>query len=421
MKNKQYSDEFKELIIKECQETGNVALVARRHEMSPNTIHTWLMKNRKNGSVKALPKAKKQREKAMEKRLKEVSTENDRLKRLLADKELELAILRELRDIQNPPVADRFIIAKRWIDKGYNASLVLDSVGLSPSTYYQRVKGIKPYTDNQGLRKRTPGRKIPGYSVNVKGKAVPDAIIKENIKEIVTGDGFPYGYKKINVTLKEDYQLIINHKKTYRLCKELNILRPQRKIYPYRPRKLAKREKITAPNQQWQMDIKYGYIEGMARFFFQLSLIDVYDRSVIDYHLGLSATARDACAVLINSLKKRGLKPGMDLPVIRTDNGPQFIAKVFEKTCSKWKLTHERIPVKTPNMNAYIESFHSILEDECYSRNEFTSFTDAYKVISEYMAYYNNRRRHGSIGYMAPAKYYEAVKNSQIARGKMIA
>ena len=100
MKNKQYSDEFKELIIKECQETGNVALVARRHEMSPNTIHTWLMKNRKNGSVKALPKAKKQREKAMEKRLKEVSTENDR--RLLADKELELAILRELRDIQNP-------------------------------------------------------------------------------------------------------------------------------------------------------------------------------------------------------------------------------------------------------------------------------------------------------------------------------
>ncbi|MDK2820734.1 MAG: transposase, partial [Clostridia bacterium] len=33
--------------IKECQETGNVALVARRHEISPNTIHTWLNKLRK--------------------------------------------------------------------------------------------------------------------------------------------------------------------------------------------------------------------------------------------------------------------------------------------------------------------------------------------------------------------------------------
>jgi transposase-like protein len=102
MKKKQYGEELKELIIKECQETGNVALVARRHEMSPNTIYTWLSKYRKNGSVKTMPKAKDDRQKALEKQLKEVSTENDRLKRLLADKELELAILRELRDIQNP-------------------------------------------------------------------------------------------------------------------------------------------------------------------------------------------------------------------------------------------------------------------------------------------------------------------------------
>lgn len=162
-------------------------------------------------------------------------------------------------------------------------------------------------------------------------------------------------------------------------------MRPQRKIYLNRPRKLAKRDKVTAPNQHWQMDLKYGYIEGMGRFFFQLSLIDVYDR------------------------------------LVRTDNGPQFTAKIFEETCWKWKLTHERIPVKSPNMNAYIESFHSILEDECYSRNEFTSFTDAYRVISEYMDYYNNRRRHGSIGYMAPAKYYEAVMGNQITGEKMVA
>jgi putative transposase len=183
----------------------------------------------------------------------------------------------------------------------------------------------------------------------------------------------------------------------------------------------------TAPGvkRKWKkygsLEGKYGYIAGMDRFFFQLSLIDVYDRSVIDYHLGLSAKAKDARAVLINSLKKRGLKPGMELPIIRTDNGSQFTAKIFQETCWKWKLTHERIPIKTPNMNAYIESFHSILEDECYSRNEFSSFTDAYRVISEYMDYYNNRRRHGSIGYMAPAKYFEAVINNQITGKKLVA
>lgn len=169
------------------------------------------------------------------------------------------------------------------------------------------------------------------------------------------------------------------------------------------------------------MDLKYGYIAGMDKFFFQLSLIDVYDRSVIDYHVGLSAKSKDACAVLTSALKKRGLEPGMKLPKIRTDNGTQFTAKAFQETCWKWQLTHERIPVKTPNLNAYIESFHSILEDECYGRNEFTSFTEAYRVISEYMDYYNNRRRHGSLNYMAPAQYYEAVMNKQILGRKLVA
>jgi hypothetical protein len=52
--------------------------------------------------VKALPRKEAARTKAMEQRLKEVSLQNDQLKRLLAEKELELAILREIRDHKNP-------------------------------------------------------------------------------------------------------------------------------------------------------------------------------------------------------------------------------------------------------------------------------------------------------------------------------
>ena len=102
MTKNQYSDEFKEQIIKECQETGNVALVARRHEIATTIIHTWLKKQRQRCSVKPLPKAKEERYKAMEKQLKEVSTENDRLKRLLVEKELQLAILKDLMNYKNP-------------------------------------------------------------------------------------------------------------------------------------------------------------------------------------------------------------------------------------------------------------------------------------------------------------------------------
>ena len=97
-----FSDEFKERILKECEETGNVALVARRHQVSSNTIHTWRSNQKKKGTTKKFSRNKDERLKTVENQLKQVSTENDQLKKILADKELELAILRELRDVSNP-------------------------------------------------------------------------------------------------------------------------------------------------------------------------------------------------------------------------------------------------------------------------------------------------------------------------------
>ena len=55
-----------------------------------------------NGSIKPLSREKEKQFKEVKNRLEKVSTENDQLKRLLAEKELELAILRDLRDSINP-------------------------------------------------------------------------------------------------------------------------------------------------------------------------------------------------------------------------------------------------------------------------------------------------------------------------------
>ena len=239
--------------------------------------------------------------------------------------------------------------------------------------------------------------------------------------ELVTGDGFPYGYRKLTVCLKEDYMLLINKKKVYRLCKELDILKPQRQLKKHHPRRLAKREEINNSNQLWEMDLKYGYIKGTDQFFFQLSLIDVFDKNIISYHLGLSCKSEDACRVLKNALVKRKLAKGMKLPIIRTDNGPQFVSNLFGDRCKSIAINHQRIPVKTPNMNAHIESFHSILERDCYNRHEFMSYIQVYEVVSEYMNYYNNRYRHGSLGDKSPADYFQALQDKKIIPKAFIA
>lgn len=96
---------------------------------------------------------------------------------------------------------------------------------------------------------------------------------------------------------------------------------------------------------------------------------------------------------------------------MRTDNGPQFISHTFGQFCEKTGMEHERIPPKTPNMNAHIESFHRILEDDCLSRFQFETYGESYKEIAAFMDFYNQRRIHSSILDLSPAEFYKLQKD----------
>lgn len=258
------------------------------------------------------------------------------------------------------------------------------------------------------------GRPIPGYSLDTNGRKVCDGEIEEYIMELINGEAFGYGYYKIHILLERRYHLIINPKKVYRLCGKLGILKPQRQVKIKYPRRIAKNREITAPNQLWETDIKYGYIPGEDRFFYILSFLDVFDRSIIDYHIGLYCTGQDAAFTLNTALERRNIDPKATGLVIRSDNGPQFISNVFEETCNSLGAEHERIPVKTPNKNAHIEAFHRLLEDDCLSINEFETYVQAYIAIMDYMDYYNNVRIHSSLKYLTPAEYYLAALSGRI-------
>jgi len=102
MKRNTYSDELKEKVVHECQQLNNIALVARRHGISKPTVYAWVRKYKENGSIRTLPKDKEEKYTEIKKRVNKLGTENNQLKKLLAEKELELAILRDLRDQSDP-------------------------------------------------------------------------------------------------------------------------------------------------------------------------------------------------------------------------------------------------------------------------------------------------------------------------------
>lgn len=300
---------------------------------------------------------------------------------------------------------DRFQVAKGYIQKGYKTVTVLKYAGLSRSTYYY-------YISIEGKVKSTlgnVGRPIEGYSLTTSNKKICDEEIKEYIIEAIQADAFYYGYHKITYYLRREYNLIINHKKVYRLCKELQVLKKQRIIKPEIKSTISINRIVKKSNELWEADIKYGYIAGENKFFFVLSVIDVFDRSIVDYYMGYSCTGLDALSLLRRCLIKRNLFENAAKPVIRTDNGPQFISHVFEEGCMEIDVYHERIPSKTPNKNAHIESFHRIFQDECIGVYEFNSYKEAYFEVSSFMKRYNTSRIHSSLKYQTPNEFF--IKN----------
>lgn len=246
------------------------------------------------------------------------------------------------------------------------------------------------------------------------GQIVLDARVKGYLRRLVAGEHAASGYRKLTSLLRRIYRLVINKKKVYRLCKEMGILSPQRQITNTAPRKIARNRVVTGPNQLWQMDIKYGYVVGKRRHFLVANIIDVFDRTLVGHYRGKRCDAQDIVRLTQKALLKRNALNQAQPLVIRTDNGPQFISKAFSEFVAQVNIEHERIPNKTPNMNAYVESFHSILELECFRRHCFESYEEAFKVVDRFMHFYNTRRLHGSLKDLPPAEYLQMVHNGTI-------
>jgi putative transposase len=236
--------------------------------------------------------------------------------------------------------------------------------------------------------------------------------IQKYINEIKNDEiGQYYGYKKVTAMLVKQYKLIISKKKVYRLMNNMALLKLKKKPIS-RYKRICKNHLISNSNRLWEMDMKYVYIAKTKQVGYLTSIIDVFDRSILACDLSLSANAQQAQNVLIKALYNRSIKGFSDELTVRTDNGSQFISYKFEKLCTDEGITHERIPVRSPNYNAHIESYHRYLQDECLEGRLFSSLEEATEVINHYVRIYNTKRIHSSIDYNSPNEFYNLKKSN---------
>jgi transposase InsO family protein len=228
------------------------------------------------------------------------------------------------------------------------------------------------------------------------------------------------GYIKIRKDLVS-YGFIINKKKVYNLMKRYQLLSGTVIRAGGEMRKFVKWlvQKAVRPMEQLCMDIKYVYIQGEKRNALLLTVLDVYSRSIIGQILWWRIRKEHVIWLLHRTLQQHSTK-GITL---RNDNGSQFIAHAVRNYLKEKEVQQEFIHVATPEENCFIEAYHSILEKQLLQNTEFTDIEDAIAVFSRWRKFYNERRRHGSIGQRSPKQLwdeyekYNFVKSGQAEAG----
>lgn len=134
--------------------------------------------------------------------------------------------------------------------------------------------------------------------------------------------------------------------------------------------------------------------------------MDIYSRKVLTHLFQPSIRHTD----VIKMFRMLDLRFNLKGVIIRNDNGSQFLANKVRALLVELEAQQEFTHVATPEENAYIEAFHSILDRELIQRFEFTSYFDAKQQIEKYMVWYNDRRRHREIGKITPNQRWAQAK-----------
>ena len=253
---------------------------------------------------------------------------------------------------------------------------------------------------------RSTVRRQPSASLK---KRPLDPELVRRVRELI--HRFPtFGYRRIWAWLRNREGLLVNKKAVYRVLREKNWMIQQRRLTP-RPRVKVKRSQVSQSNQRWAMDLTHIYCgeDGWAHL---AAVIDCHDREVIGYEFSMRGRAKeaeraleDACLKRFGTLQRKGARP-----ILRSDNGLIFLSRQFREACRDYGLKQEFITPYTPQQNGLIERFFRSLKEECVWLNNFESFEDGQRAISEWITFYNSVRPHQSLAYQSPTEFRKAKK-----------
>ena len=177
------------------------------------------------------------------------------------------------------------------------------------------------------------------------------------------------------------------------------------KRYPYLLRGLP----IVRSNQVWAADITY--IPMAKGFFYLVAILDWYSRKVLSWRLS-NTLDQDFCQeALQEALRHYGCPE-----IFNSDQGRQFTASQFSGILESHGIKISMDGKGSWLDNVMIERLWRSLKYECVYLHAFTGGAEARKMISCWLAHYNEKRPHLSLNGLTPDEvYYSSAKITGLA------
>ena len=215
-----------------------------------------------------------------------------------------------------------------------------------------------------------------------------------------------YGYRRITALLQREGWKV-NHKRVERIWRGEGLKVPQKQ--PKRGRLWLNdgsciRLRPQHKDHVWSYDFMIARTSD-GRPFRILTILDEYTRECLAILVERRISSQDVIDQLFNLFIFRGVPEH-----IRSDNGPEFTAKVVRSWLNRLGVKTLFIEPGSPWENGYIESFNGKLRDELLSREVFTTLLEARILIEDWRKEYNHIRPHSSLRYRPPAP--EAIQSA---------
>ena len=218
-----------------------------------------------------------------------------------------------------------------------------------------------------------------------------------------------YGCPRIHRDLLEQQERV-SRKRVMRLMREEKLRARVRKRFtcttmsehdlPVATNLLNREFTAHTPNQRWVGDTTEFKI-GESSTLYLAAILDLFSRFVVGWAISAVNDRHLALAALTMALNRRGVETGL---LHHSDRGSTYASEDYQRRLDAHGITCSMSRTGDCYDNAVMEAFFSTVKIELADR--FPSHDEAKRELFDYIeVFYNQRRRHSTLGYVSPAAF----------------